>query len=286
METEVLNFQNSGWVIVLLLWKAETSLHFSPLTSPTTRPFRIRTANQLQVRPEAAALRSEAAPRASDVTSGALTLSLAFRRLRQQRAGLGAPGLKWCGSERRRLRPCVGSPAGGLGGRSRGRAAHARRPAPAAARRAACCPAPHGLGLRRSARETGARAARRVASPGVPNRRRRPWRSPGGCRRPPANGERAWARLSAPGASLRGRRAASLPAGLPSSPLGCPALGARVTRGNRLQKGFFLVTWDSLARSDGLFSFFFSPPRFSSLVSLPSLNSTRVSSFLESKSDP
>lgn len=282
METEVLNFQNSGWVIVLLLWKAETSLHFSPLTSPTRRPLRICTANQLQVRPEAAALRSEAAPRASDVTSGALTLSPAFRRLRQQRAGLGAPGLKWCGSERRRLRPCVGSPAGGVGGRSRGRAAHARRPAPAAARRAACCPAPHGLGLRRSARETGARAARRVASPGVPNRRRRPWRSPGGCRRPLTGSARGQGcRLPAPRCGAAALLLSRLDFRVRPSAARRLGLGLLGEIGSR--RAFSSLHGTPWRVRTGFFLFsFFSPPRFSSLVSLPSLNSTRVSSFLES----
>lgn len=106
-----------------------------------------------------------------------------------------------------------------------GWAAHAQRSVPVVTRRAACCPAPDGLGLRRSARETSARAARRVASPGVPNRRPRPWRSPGGCRRRPANGERAWARLSAPGTSARPGSAASPSSGLPSSPHGRRRLG-------------------------------------------------------------
>lgn len=125
------------------------------------------------------------------------------------------------------------------------------------------------------------------SSPGVPNRRRRPWRSPGGCRRRPANGERAWARLSAPGASARFGSAASPSSGLPSSPHGRPALGARVTRRNRLKKGFFLVKCDSLARSNWLFlSFLFSFHHVFLLWFLFPLNCRRVSFLLVSKSDP
>lgn len=178
------------------------------------------------------------------------TLSPACRRLRQQRAGLGAPGLKWCGSERRRLRPCVGP-------WWRQRRAPVAGPCPKACagrytpRRLLPCARRPGPAPLCSGNERWSGVA--CSSPGVPNRRRRPWRSPGECRRLPTNGELARARLSAPGVTVRGGSAASRPDFEAS--LGLLALWARVTRRNGLKKGFFLVKCDS-ARSIWLFFFF------------------------------
>lgn len=135
-----------------------------------------------------------------------------------------------------------------------GWAAHARRPVPVAIRRAACCPAPDGLGLRRSARETSARAARRVA----PREFRTAGAGHGGLQVGVVPGQLTGSArgqgclLPAP---QRGPGALLLP-----RPDGRPALGARVTRRNRLKKGkkgFFLVKCDSLARSNWLFLSFF-----------------------------
>lgn len=103
------------------------------------------------------------------------TLSPACRRLRQQRAGLGAPGLKWCGSERRRLRPCVGP-------WWRQRRAPVAGPCPKACagrytpRRLLPCARRPGPAPLCSGNERWSGVA--CSSPGVPNRRRRPWRSP------------------------------------------------------------------------------------------------------------
>lgn len=197
--------------------------------------------------------RRRAGPRAGDVTSGVPTLSPACRRLRQQRAGLGAPGLKWCGSERRRLRPCVGP-------WSRRRhelrwPAHAGRPVPAATRRAACCPAPGGLCLRRSARETNAGAARRVA----PREFRTAGAGHGGLQVGVAARQLTGSALGqdcplpAPRCGMR----ALLLAQTSEASLGWQALWARVTRRYRLRKGFFFLVKCDSARSIWLFSFFF-----------------------------
>lgn len=179
--------------------------------------------------------------------------------------------MKCCGSERRRLRPCVvpGPPRGRARVGGPCRKARAGRYTP---RRLLPCARRPGPAPLCSGNERPSGAA--CSSPGVPNRRRRPWRSPGGCRRRPANGERARARLFAPGASVPGWSAFS--PRLPSSPLGWRALWARVRWRNRLSKGFFLLNCDCSARSNWLF-FLLSLPRCSSLVSLPSLNSRRVS---------
>lgn len=88
--------------------------------------------------------------------------------------------------------------------------AHAGRPVPAATRRAACCPAPGGLGLRRSARETSAGAARRLA----PREFRTAGAGHGGLQVGVAARQltgSARARLSAPGATVRGVSAAARP---------------------------------------------------------------------------
>lgn len=199
--------------------------------------------------------------RAGDVTSGVQTLSPACRRLRQQRAGLGAPGLKWCGSERRRLRPCVGpwslrrrAPVAGTCRKARAGRSTPRRLPPCARRPG---PAPLCSGNER-------RSGAACSSLRVPNRRRRPWRSPGGCRRPSANGERARAGgrgcRSAPGATVRGVSAASRSLAQTSeASLGWQALWARVTRRSRLTKRFF--SWLNVTRRvrSGFFFFFFFP---------------------------
>lgn len=156
--------------------------------------------------------------------------------------------MKWCGSERRRLRPCVV-----LWSRRRRvwvtgpcRKARAGRYTP---RRLLSCPRRPGPAPLCSGNERQSGAA--CSSPGVPNRRRRPWRSPGGCRRRPANGERARARLSSPGVTVRAGSAASRPdfRGFPrlagAFGLGLPGeIGSRrafsslnVTR--RVRSGFF-----------------------------------------------
>lgn len=78
------------------------------------------------------------------VTSGALTLSPACRRLRQQRAGLGAPGLKSCGSEDCHLRRCLRPPSsptatGTSSGKRRGRCPRARAATPCTSPAAPLC---------------------------------------------------------------------------------------------------------------------------------------------------
>ena len=126
----------------------------------------------------------------ADVTSGALTLSPACRRLRQQRAGLGAPGLKSCGSEHCRLRRCLRPPASGSRrGRARvGGRADARGPAPgrsAPHRPLPSVPRPGPAPLR--SLETSASAARLVARGELRTAGVRPWRSPGGSNSSRAN---------------------------------------------------------------------------------------------------
>lgn len=104
--------------------------------------------------------------------------------------------MKWCGSERCRLRPRVGPRSRRRRAQGAGpcRKARAGRYPPRSLLPCARRPGPAPLC---SGNERRGGAA--CSSPGVPNRRRRPWRSPGGCRRPSANGERA-------GQAVRSRR--------------------------------------------------------------------------------